>query len=183
MAQKYQSVNGAWPEGTHDGRDLKPTPQEALAGAKRLYRKAFGRPFKGKLKLTSGRRYTWIRSGVLYVNPDYRGGGWHEIVHAISHYAARRLHPRAKPHGPQHAWIERELITYVVKSGWLEGRLKRPEKPPKVVDVRLVRYQRTLAKIKAWERKAKRAETALRKLNQTRSYYERTGLIEEHRSL
>ena len=50
----YERVNGAWPEGTNDGRDLKPTPQEALAGAKRLYRKAFGRPYKGKFIIATG---------------------------------------------------------------------------------------------------------------------------------
>ena len=167
---KYQSVNGAWPEGTNEGRDLKPTPQEAMSGARRLYRKAFGRPFKGTMKLTSGRRVTWIRRGVFYVNPDERGnGGWHEIVHSVSHYACNRLHPNAKGHGAQHAFIERELIQYVVDSGWLEGKLRRPEKPP--TDARTIKAERVAQRLAAWEAKHRRAETALRKLRKQARYY------------
>lgn len=99
----YQGVNRSWPEGTSDGRNLKPTPQEALSAARRLYRFALKKPFKGKMKLTSGNRYTWIRSGVFYVNPDYRGGGWHELVHLISHQMAQRLYPNHPSHGGRHA--------------------------------------------------------------------------------
>jgi hypothetical protein len=168
----YESVNGAWPEGTNDGRDIVPTPQEALAGARRLYRKAFGRPFKGKMKLTSGRRYTYIRCGIFYVNPNQNGdGGWHEIVHGISHYATARLHPRAPGHGAQHAWIERELISYVVQSGWLDGKLRRPEKAKP--DPISQRHERVLAGIRRWEQKKRRAENALKKLARQRRYYER----------
>jgi len=170
---KYDSVNGQWPEGTACGTAIKPTPQEAMAGAKRLYRKAMGRPFRGKVKLTSGRRDTAIRRGVLYVNPDWRGGGWHEIVHSISHHASYRLYREA--HGPRHAFIERELISYVVKSGWLEGKLRRPEQPKAEIDIKTVRHHRILARIEAWERKKKRAESALKKLERQRRYYERAA--------
>lgn len=178
MAERYQSVNGAWPDGTREGRDLKPTPKEALSGARRLYRIAFGRPFRGRMKLTSGRRYTYIRNGVFYVNPDQAtfdelGGGWHEIVHGISHFASARLYPKAGGHGPQHAFIERELIKAVTTKGWLEGKLKRPDKPKAEVDTKAVRRQRVLERMDAWERKRKRAETALRKLRRQQAYYER----------
>jgi hypothetical protein len=112
--RRYHSVNGAWPEGTNDGRDLKPTPQEAISAAKRLYRLAMKRPFRGKVELTSGNRQTWMRCGVLYVNPDEQdrwrgGGGWHELVHSMSHLCARKLHPNAKPHDPQHVFLEKEM--------------------------------------------------------------------------
>ena len=126
---KYSSVNGAWPEGTNDGRDIVPTPQEALSGFKRLYRKAMGRPYKGKLHLVSGNRHTWYgeKPGTINVNPNeqsrgsrfHGGGGWHEIVHSVSHMASRRLYNEG--HGPRHAFIERELIKMVVDGGWLEG--------------------------------------------------------------
>lgn len=174
----YESVNGQWPEGTNEGRSIKPSPQEAIAGAKRLYRIAFGRPFRGKMKLTSGRRYTYIRSGIFYVNPDQRywtgqGGGWHEIVHGISHYASARLFPKAKGHGPQHAFLERQLIAEVVKRGWLDGKLKRPEKPKPVVDRNELELARIIARAKRWEARRKRAETALKKLARRRRYYER----------
>lgn len=159
---KYHSVNSLWPEGTRDGRDLKPTPQEAMSAAKRLYRFALKKPFRGKARLTSGRRYTWVRNHVLHVNPDYAEGGWHELVHLMSHLCAQRLFPKAKGHGPQHAFLEREMIEHVVKSGWLDGKLKRPDKPKP--DRKAKKRDSIDRRLKAWERRAKRAATALRKL-------------------
>lgn len=171
----YQSVNGQWPDGSNDGRDLKPTPKEALAGAKRLYRIAMGKPWTGPIKLTSGRRHTWIRRGVFYVNPDEQrwsgSGGWHEIVHSISHLAARRLYGEA--HGSRHAWIERQLIQAVVSRGWLQGKLTREPKPKPPTDPRQEKIKRILASLKRWQSKAKRADTAIRKLERQRRYYER----------
>lgn len=191
MKPKYHSVNGAWPENTNDGRDLKPSPQEAMSAAKRLYRLAMKKPFRGKVVLTSGRRRTWIKYGIMYVNPDEggglnrhvkllggvpymrKGGGWHELVHSMSHYCAYRLYPRAKPHGPQHAFLEKEMIDHVVKSGWLDGKLKRPEKQKEPIDIRQVRNDRIQARIRTWEAKRKRAERALVKLRRQARYYER----------
>jgi len=176
MTERYATVNGQWPEGTNEGRDLKPTPQEALSAARRLYRFAMGRPFKGKMRLTSGRRYTSIRGGVFTVNPDRGGNGWHSIVHLVSHHCAARLYPKAKPHSGQHAFLEREMIRHVVESGWLDGKLRRPEKlaapkPP----VQAIRQQRVLARIKTWEAKRARAERALRKLRRQARYYDRVA--------
>lgn len=170
----YESVNGAWPAGTNDGRDLKPTPQEAIAGFRRLYRIAFGRPYRGKIILASGNRRTWYggpgRS--VRVNPDERGGGWHEIVHSVSHMASR-YHYREN-HGYRHAFIERELIKAVVERGWLDGKLKREPKIKPPVDRKAAALAITLTAIKRWEAKKRRAETALRKLGRRRTYYERT---------
>lgn len=168
---KYDSVNGQWPEGTDCGRGIKPSPQEAMAGAKRLYRVAMKRPFRGKVKLTSGRRDTRIRRHVLYVNPDWRGGGWHEIVHSISHHAS--YHHFRENHGPRHAFIERELTRYVVEHGWLEGKLKREPKAKPDLDIRALRRDRIIARIKKWEARRKRADTALKKLRRQRAYYDR----------
>ena len=159
---KYHSVNRHWPEGTNEGRSLKPTPQEAVAAAKRLYRFAMKKPFKGTFKLTSGNRYTWIRNHVMHVNPDMRDGGWHELVHMMSHLCAHRLFPNAKGHSHQHAHIEREMIQQVVAKGWLEGKLKRPDKP--APDRRALKAASIEQRIKSWETKARRAATALRKL-------------------
>ena len=176
---KYNSVNGQWPDGTNDGRDIIPTPEEAMSGAKRLYRVALGKPFRGTMKLTSGRRHTWIRRHVFYVNPNEKrwtgsscNGGWHEIVHSISHLAARRLY--GEGHGPRHAWVEKQLIAHVVQSGWLDGKLKRKPreaKPP--VDPKVAKLTGIAASIKRWQTKQKRAATALRKLERQRKYYER----------
>lgn len=170
----YESVNGQWPPGTNDGRAIKPTPQEALTAARRIWRKGMGRPWRGKVKLTSGWRYTWPRGGTLYVNPDCRGGGWHELVHDLSHAICNRLFPNAKGHGFQHAHTEKELIRYVVESGFLDGKLRR-DKPAKAKpDKRTERHAATLAKLARWQSKLKRAQTAIRKLERTRRYYEKT---------
>jgi hypothetical protein len=158
----YENVNGQWPEGTDFGRSLKPTPEEATRAARRLYRFAMKRPWTGKVVVTSGRRHTWIRRGVLYVNPDERGGGWHEVVHSMSHLCAFRLHPGAAGHGYQHAFVEKEMIAHVVRSGWLNGKLRSKAKP--APDPRDVKRERMAARLKAWEAKARRADRAVTKL-------------------
>lgn len=95
----YERVNGSWPE-----KVPALTKDEAIPAAKRLYRKAFGKAFKGKWKLTSGNRYSWSRSGVFSVNWTGRevtldektgkfipwGSGWKDLVHDMSHYAHRQ---------------------------------------------------------------------------------------------
>lgn len=171
MAERYQSVNGAWPS----GKLPVPTAQEAMSGAKRLYRLAMGRAWKGKWIPTSGRRHTWPKRNVFYVNPDQRGGfgGWKSIVHGVSHYCHRQLHPNQKPHGGSHAFIEKGMIEHVVNSGWLDGKLKRPEKPKADTDVKQLRRQRIMTRIDTWEAKRKRAERALRKLRRQARYYDR----------
>lgn len=170
---KYDSVNRIWPEGTNEGRNIILSDQECMALAKRLYRKAFGKPFKGKIKITSGRNYTYVRSHVLYVNPNqttWQGnGGLHEIVHGISHLAARRLWNEA--HGPNHATIERDLIDYVINNGFHLGKLKSKAKPKP--DRKTKRVESIATRIKKWEAKRKRAETALRKLNRAKKRYDR----------
>lgn len=166
----YEQVNSMWPANTNDGRDLKPTPQEALSAARRLYRFAFKKAWRGPIKLTSGNRYSYIHRGTLYVNPDWRGrGGWHELVHLLSHSFSQRLNPSAGGHGYQHAFLEREMIAHVVGSGWLEGKLRRPD--PKPVDRRAERRASLEARIASWERKQRRAENALRKLRRSLARY------------
>ena len=181
MPANYTHVNNAWPE-----QVPVPSPQEALAGARRLVRLALtlGPPNGPKLKvsrykfkLTSGNRYTWVRNGVFHVNPS-KGEwnidrGWPTMCHDISHWANYRLF-RGKPHTAQHAFIERKLAEHVVKSGWLDGKLKRPEKAKPPVDLQAERAARIAARIVTWERKRKRAETALRKLRRQAKYYAAT---------
>lgn len=174
MAERYQSVNGSWPETVP-----VPTPQEAASAARRLYRLGMGKSFKGKVKVVTGNRHTWIRSGTLFVNPNGKHfGGWKDIVHGISHYVHHRKFPNHKPHDGRgtHAFIERAMIEHIVNSGWLEGKLRRPEK--EAPSFRAIRKQRVDDKITAWERKLRRAETALRKLRKQKAYYQRIGVID-----
>jgi hypothetical protein len=178
MAANYDNVNAVWPENAPS-----PSPQEALAAARKLVKLALtlgreGSPpkkFTGPFKLTSGNRYSWTRRGVFYVNPNHRDGhftnGWDGLVHDISHWAGRRLYADYDPHDHRHAFIERTLAEHVVKSGWLDGKLKRPEKPKPPIDRTAVRAARVDRQIATWERKAKRAEVALKKLYRQQKYY------------
>jgi hypothetical protein len=158
--KRYEQMG--WPQGP-----LPPlTGPEAASAAKRLYRLILKRPVNA-IRLTSGNRRTYARQGALYVNPDQ---GWRDFVHDLSHYLHGKKHPSETGHGWHHARIEKEMIDYVVRSGWLDGKLKRAPKPkPNKVDQR---YQQTLDGIARWETKLKRAQTALKKLRARRKYYE-----------
>lgn len=114
------------------------------------------------VKITSGNRYTWVRRGVISVNT---GRGWRHLVHMLSHYCHSALRPMDKPHSDNHRHLEGEMVDYVVRSGWLDGKLKpQPRvakpKPDPVVE----QHAKVLARLKAWETKAKRAATAIGKL-------------------
>jgi hypothetical protein len=168
-------VNSKWPNDT-----TIPTEQEAISGAKRLYRKAMSQPWRGSVKITSGNRYTRIRGRVLFVNPNQKDGtergSWEKIVHSISHYAHRRLNPNDAPHSSRQAYIERDLTDYVLTQGWLDGKLKRHEKPKEDKDVVSIRYQRILAREASWEKKLNRAKNALVKVRkESRAYQNRHG--------
>lgn len=168
-AEWYRRVNAAWPA------TVPPlTADEATRAAKRLYRFVTKRTWRGDVVVTSGNRYTKIRAGRLVVNPAH---GWHGLVHLLSHY----LESYAGTHGhtAAHARLEMRMVKEVVRRGWLDGKLKttpRPVVAPIVVDPRVEKLARTLAAIERWEKKQRRAETALRKLHRRRRYYERAAL-------
>jgi hypothetical protein len=128
--------------------------------------------------MTSGNRYTWVYRGELHVNPDraeMTGRGWVALVHDLSHFAHRRLNPGVRPHSGTHARLELSMIKEVIKRGWLFGSLKKPEKPqPEKRDERAIKFLRVEAAIILWERKLKRAQTALKKLERQRRYYARS---------
>jgi hypothetical protein len=164
-------VNSVWPS------DMPiPSAKEAITGAKRLYRRAMGRPFKGKVVVTSGNRYTWVRRGVMYVNPNSRWGrkGWPEIVHLLAHYCHSRKHPNARPHDHRELDMEADLTRYAIASGFHLGKLKRPEmaKKPKP-DLKTSRRQAAEAALKRWQTKQKRTETAIKKYRRKIRYYEK----------
>jgi hypothetical protein len=169
----YRRVNATWPTGPLPAL----TATEAERAARRLYRFGMKKTWTGPVKITSGRRYTWIRWGTMVVNPEQ---GWHGLVHLLSHYCHDRLHPEVHGHNSVHARAEIRMIKEVLRRGWLEGKLRnRPLLPPPVptpLEVRNEKLERTLAAIKRWETKQKRAETALRKLHRRRKYYERAAL-------
>jgi hypothetical protein len=97
----------------------------------------------------------------MVVNPQQ---GWHGLVHLLSHYCHDRLNRDDQPHGSGHARLEIRMIKEVVRRGWLDGRLKSQPKPPVAAPDPLVRLR---ARHKAWTTRAKRAATALRKLERS----------------
>src|ERR1043166_1330345 len=156
--ENYDAGNPPWPEGPLP----TPTAQEAISAAKRLYRFGTGQAFKGKFQATTGNRYTRPVNRVYYVNPNRYGRGWRSLVHSVSHHVHHMLNPEFSEHDFRHAQIERGMIEYVLKNGWLEGKLRKPEKPKP--DLISKRYAQTLGAIKRWEAKARRAAVALKKL-------------------
>jgi len=167
----YEEVNDQWPDNLP-----VPTGQEAIAAVKRLYRFAMKRPFRGKFKLTSGRRYTYPRSGVYMVNPaGHHFGGWRDLVHDVSHHCHIKLwrgkHEDFGHHDVRHRKLERDMVAYVIEHGWLDGKLRREPKPkPNPVTTR---HTSVVRRIRTWESKAKRADNALRKLRRQLRYYEK----------
>lgn len=174
--RRYNSVNGKWPEG-----DLPPlTGPEAIKAARILYRLGLGTAEKRVFRLTSGNRYTYPKRGTWFVNPDK---GWKALLHDISHYCHQRVNPKQPPHGPGHAYIERLLIDACCSRGFLDGVLKEPEKASvprdvKVLQKRLKTYAGAKAKLKTWQTKHKRANTAIKKLNQQIKRLEKLGVQE-----
>jgi hypothetical protein len=180
MALTYETVNNQWPKEVPI-----PTPEEALRGARRLVRLALtlGPPNRPKIsvtryrfKLTSGRRYSWPRRGVFYINPDKQefgvGRGWQALCHDLSHWAHQRLYGKSG-HTAGHAYIEKRLGEFVIANGWLDGALKKPAKLKEPVDRQEARHQRTIELIASWERKQKLAATKLKKLRIRKRYYEK----------
>jgi hypothetical protein len=170
-----QQVNSQWPKGHHPM-----DAHEASRAAKLLYWLVLERECKLPVALTSGNRYTAIRGGCLYVNPTR---GWRDFVHELSHDLFRRT-PEGRPlgvagHDSRHAYLERRMIQHVVSRGWLEGKLRKKVRPavakpvPTKLDTLRAKLAAVQAREKAWQTKAKRAATALKKLARSRRVYER----------
>ena len=161
-------VNTKWPSPLP-----VPSDQEAITGAKRLYRKAMGRPWKGEVKVTSGNRHTWIRGRTMYVNPDGWPSSWRGSVHGIAHWCHYQLNPRDSNHSDKQAYLERDLTDYALASGFLTGALKSKAKPKGKKDSVVERHERLMNRETSWETKLTRAQNALKKVQKERRAYER----------
>lgn len=162
----YARVNAAWPA------EIPPlTGDEAIRAACKLYRFATRVTWTGAVQETTGNRYTYSRYGVLYVNAQR---GWKAMVHELSHDAHGDVY-NDKAHARTHARLELRMIKEVLKRGWLDGRLRTPEKPaPTKAEIQARRYGRLLERIVAWEKKEKRAWRAKVKLRrQAKAYLRR----------
>ena len=171
----YQEINSAWGQDPRTMR--KPTGPEAIKACRLLIKEGF-RAFgtgpkdyriktKRVFKLTSGRRRTRRLRGVWHVNPNERNQGLAEIVHSVSHYIHRQVHPNHGGH-TFHAGIELHLVKYCLKMRWVEDGFKIKSAAPKPKPTRtanmMLRIIRINTRLKTWKTKAKRALTAIKKL-------------------
>ena len=173
-------VNERW-----GGQQPVLSPDDAVKAAKRLYRQAMGKAWTGPVRLTTGRRYTWVRRGVLVVNPDMpqrECRGLRAMIHDLSHYAHSRLNPSDAPHSRRQAQLEGRLVTYAIKSGFAEGRVRplgpapqpKPEPAPKpAVDKVAVKHARMVARRDKWAAEMKRAKRLHEKAAREVRDYER----------
>lgn len=163
MEDHYAVVNGAWP------KDIPPcTREEAKRAAGKLMLAFAGRKYPRRVYV----RRCWIAVSEPY--NDIRRG-WRRLVHDLSHIVYRIEHKRGvfRAHGNTHARLEHAMIQHVIEKGWLTGSLKEKVAPkPTATD----KAARIAARIKRWESKLRRAETALKKLRRSAKYYERGRL-------
>lgn len=126
----YRRVNAVIPHNTPP-----PTGKQAINAVRRLYRFVMKRKMKFKVKLTSGRRYTWRRGDTFFVNPNrpgWRHSGWHALIHDLSHYL-HRWKIGGKPHAKSHAKLELRLAKECVRRGWISAgkpAVELPQAPP-----------------------------------------------------
>jgi hypothetical protein len=117
-----------------------------------------------------------MRSG-LHVSPSTRSHtawfGLGRIIHDMSHAWFESVYGNTRrTHDPLHVSYERRVAEYVAQhiASWFPP--PRPVVVPRkrtVGEHRAARYVRTGELIRAWESKAKRAATALKKLNRERA--------------
>lgn len=154
------------------------TEKDAINAVRRLYRFSCGSwPYSQTIKITSGNRRAadWRWDGdhrCFFINP---GKGWAELIHDLSHDFDYIVNGSSS-HNKHHARFERKLIKEVIKRGWLETK---PEPAPKATVTpinnteakRKLALERIEARIVNWDRKARRAKTALAKLAKQERYY------------
>lgn len=110
----WQQLNTGWPAGMK-----MPSDEEAIRGARMLYRRFMGRPWTGPMRVARGNRRTWPKwedgERVLVVGPEYHHPrpGWPAIVHDLSHYVHRQRTSK-RPHSIWQAWLEREMQLFVI---------------------------------------------------------------------
>jgi len=168
MSQEaYNPVSAVWAA-------VRPVPpitrQEAERAARRIFKhfghRKHGGPSARTARFSGRARRCWIAT-----KPDAGlSRGWERLAHDTSHRIFRARHPSFRPHDGGHATLEREVAAWIVTQGFLSGSLRtvRAKQKPTPID----HIASIDDKIARWERKAKRAATALKKLERRRKYYE-----------
>ena len=148
-------VNRKW-EGIPYENKHPQSGEEAIKGFKILYRKATGRKFVGKIKITSGNRHNWCRYREWSFNPNRVGriSGWPDIIHAISHWVIRN-------HTQEQLYLERDLTDYALKREFHKGRLvPKPKSEAELTKIEVVKLSR---RIEASEKRVKKAKSCIKR--------------------
>lgn len=155
---RYDHINTAWPETIP-----AITALEAERAAQRIARHFKFRPGRA--------RKVWV---AINAPTNRLNRGWRRLVHDLSHRWFRQVYRAKRPHDPLHERYEDQVREYVLAAGWLDGKLRPKVKAKPAVDLKAQRAKRVAERMKAWEVKKKRAETALKKLRRQARYYEVT---------
>ena len=127
-----------------------PTRKQALSVAKRVWRRAVGKPWPGTWSAGRGNHRTYPRGWKFLVNP---GQGWAELIHDMSHEAysqltrctghykricseAKLLDYKAcgwgrenKHHNANHAALERQMVAHALELILGHVWVKEPGRP------------------------------------------------------
>ncbi len=176
----YKASNDVWPT------VIPPLSREEAARAFGKLARKFG---KAKDAAPGAHRFDmhdkarvrtcWIATGKAGSPTNTLHKGWRRLAHDFSHRLHRYRYPGKRPHGSFHATVEAEIVAYILSTDWLGGTLAADTAPP--VPTREARVSAEIdnlaARLKRWESKRKRAETAIIKIKRRQSYLIRRGLI------
>lgn len=99
--------------------------------------------------------------------------GWRRLIHDTSHRLFTRRYPEKRPHDSLHAALEREVAQFVISAylrlpavlaNDISDAMRKDQQAKKRRALRVDKLNRLEARIVNWERKARRAETALKRL-------------------
>lgn len=165
-ARDYNRImHKAW-DGVSTQQVFNVWPRHAASYCRAMYKKATGRKLNLPIRYGTGNRLTWARDGVLTINPS---SGWKEINHDFTHWIERRTTGDA--HSDHHLQLERDGAQMIRRRFLTDGPEPKVEKPKR--DLVAERAKRVDANIERWEKKLKRAETALKKLRKKKRYYDK----------
>lgn len=176
----YKASNDVWP------KVIPPLSREEAARAYAKLARKFGKAkdatpgLRFRDMATHSRvRTCWIATGKHGSPTGSLHKGWRRLVHDFSHRLHRYRYPGKRPHGSFHATVEAEVVAYLLSTDWLGGTLATDVAPPPITREAKVAAEvdGLAARLKRWESKRKRAETAIAKIKRRQSYLLRRGLI------
>lgn len=164
-AEYNRIVETIWAEQSTREQRRNVHPNLAKNFVRAFYRQIMKKPFPYELRIGTGNRRTWCRWGVFTVNPEQ---GWHDINHDMGHWLERQLTGDA--HSDQQLRFERDGAALICRRFLRDEPYVEPKKERDMISIRAARVD---AGIERWEKKLKRAQNALRKLNKQKRYYDK----------